>query len=66
MHGLFDATTFLSTDYAVSWSKNVALPLQVVTWVLAGVVAIQLFRKARGYRVTAAGVARMPVPEHSA
>lgn len=66
MHGLFDITTFLSTDYSAGWSSTVALPLQVVTWVLAGVVAIQLFRKARGYRVTPAGVVQMPHTEHSA
>ena len=66
MHGLFDFTTFLSADYAASWSTTVALPLQVVTWALAGVVAIQVFRKARGYRVTPAGVVQMPHAEHPA
>ena len=59
MHGVFDATTFLSGDYGADWSTSVALPLQVVTWVLAGLVAIQLFRKARGYRVTPAGTVQI-------
>ena len=66
MHGLFDITTFLSTDYAAGWSTTVALPLQVVTWVLAAAVGIQLFRKARGHRVTPAGVVQMPHTVHSA
>lgn len=65
MHGLFDVTTFLSTDYGATWSTGVALPLQVLTWLLGGAVAIHLFRNARGYRVTPAGVVRMPHAEHS-
>lgn len=63
MHGLFDATTFLSTDYGATWSTKAVLPLQVITWVLGGVVAIQLFRKARDYQVTSAGVVTVPQPE---
>lgn len=66
MHGLFDVTTFLSTDYGASWSTQVALPLQVVTWVLAGLVGLQLFRRARGYGVTSTGVVRMPTVGHPA
>lgn len=66
MHGLFDVTTFLSTDYGASWSTQVALPLQVVTWVLAGVVGLGLFRKARGYRVTPTGVVQVSTAGRSA
>ena len=65
MHGLFDVTTFLSGDYGATWSTRVALPIQVITWVLGGLVAIHLFRKARGYRVTSAGVGHVLLPEGS-
>ena len=63
MHGLFDVTTFLSAGLRGRVVHQVALPLQVFTWVLGGVVAIQLLRKARGYRVTPAGVVVLPQPE---
>jgi uncharacterized protein len=56
MHGLFDVTTFLSADYGATWSTRAALPIQVLTWVLGGVVAVHLFRRARSYRVTPTGV----------
>lgn len=59
MHGLFDITTFLSPDYGATWSTRGVLPVQVLTWVLGGVVALQLFRKARGYRCTPTGVERV-------
>ena len=66
MHGLFDVTTFLSADYGATWSTRGVLPLQALTWLLGGLVAIHLFRKARGYRVTPAGVVQMPHTQHSA
>lgn len=66
MHGLFDITTFLSTDYAATWATRTVLPFQVLTWALGGVVAIHLYRKARRYRVTPAGVTHMPYEEHPA
>lgn len=59
MHGLFDITTFLSPDYGATWSTRGVLPVQVLTWVVGGVVALQLFRKARGYRCTPTGVERV-------
>jgi membrane protease YdiL (CAAX protease family) len=65
MHGLFDVTTFLSADYGATWSTRVALPIQVITWGLGGLVAIHLFRKGRGYRVTSAGVGHVLLPEGS-
>ena len=60
MHGLFDVTTFLSSDYGATWSTRTVLPLQVLTWVLGGVVAIHLFRKARDYQLTPGGIVRLP------
>lgn len=60
MHGMFDVTVFVSPDYAAEWANRVALPLQVATWALGGAAAISLHRKARGYRVTPAGVVPLP------
>lgn len=63
MHGLFDATTFLSGDHAATWSTAVALPLQVLAWVLGALVAVQLFRTARDHRITPSGVVRTSSPQ---
>lgn len=63
MHGLFDITAFLGPDYGATWSQGVTTWVQLAVWVLGGVVAIQLFRKARGYRVTPAGIVTIPQPE---
>ena len=63
MHGLFDITTFLSPDYGAAWSQDVATPLQLAVWVLGAAVAVQLFRKARGYRLTPSGIVTAPQPE---
>lgn len=66
MHGLFDVTTFLSPDYGATWSTRGVLPVQVLTWVLGGVVALQVFRRARDYRCTRSGVERMASSDGSA
>lgn len=62
MHGLFDITTFLSPDHGAAWSTRGVLPVQVLTWVLGGVVAVQVFRTVRGVRMTRHGVETVEIP----